>query len=254
MHKSDAEKYKQEMMKLYGRRVQENREEREAPAENSDEDINENEPELNDEDIFNVDEESPDDTAYAPFPEENREETEDIEDEFNNRYPEPDLSELENMERPQTENTLPPEYANEESLGSSVGYIQVNVRTGDESTPIEGATVMVTAIVGGSRLIIASGRTDQSGTTEKIGVPAQDISGSQSPGAEERPYNLYDVSVTAENYFNARSVDVPVFAGITSIQNFSMIPVPALMSSNAETMTYFNQEPDFKTGRANERG
>ena len=48
---------------------------------------------------------------------------------------------------------------------------------------------------------------------------------------------------------NARSVDVPVFAGITSVQNFSMIPVPAMMRQNDETVTYFNQEPANGTGK-----
>lgn len=252
---AQTERYKREMMKLYGRRQEdaqnENAEEPEAITEESDE--AESMPEAaadadrpSDEEIFGVDEEADDDSAYFPYSESDEEQSPDEDDEYNNRYPDPDLSELESGEwQGGPEDVVPPQYTSEESLGSGTGYILVNVRAGDESSPVENATVMVTAIVGGSRLIIAEGRTDSSGTTIKFAVPAPDVELSQSPGAALRPYNLFDVSVTAEGFFNARSVDVPVFSGITSIQNFSMIPVPQLMSSSDETLTYFNQEPDF---------
>ena len=148
---------------------------------------------------------------------------------------------------------IPPEYISEESLGNKKGYIIVNVRAGDESSAVSGATVLVTAVVDGNRMIIASGQTNQNGTTPTFEVPVPDISLSQSPYPNTRPYNLYDISVTAEGYFNARSVDVPVFESITSVQNFNMIPVPSMMNGNDETLTYFNQEPEFPNN-ADENG
>ena len=102
---------------------------------------------------------------------------------------------------------------------------------------------MVTAIADGQRLILASGVTDISGAAPRFSVPVPSSDLSQAPDPSSRPYSLYDISVTAEGYFNARSVDVPVFEGITSVQDFSMIPVPSMMSSKDETVTYFNQEP-----------
>lgn len=220
---AQAERYKKEMMKLYGRR-RSDEEPEPAPPE--------------DEEIFGVDEDAADDTAYAPSTDD-PEETPAEEDELSSRYPEPDLSELGDM----PENTSPPQYVNEESLGKATGYILVNVRTADEASPVEGAEVLVTAVVDGARMILASGLTDPSGTTRKMSVPVPDAGLSQSPSPESRPYNLFDVSVSAAGFFNARSVDVPVFAGITSVQNFSMIPVPAMMSPDSETLTYYNQEP-----------
>ncbi|MDO4863715.1 MAG: carboxypeptidase regulatory-like domain-containing protein [Ruminococcus sp.] len=244
---AQSERYKKELMKLYGRRCTE---EETAPAEEvrdevpREEELPQKPPE--DEEVFGVDEEAPDDTSYSEYAEEENIDSHDSETEYNNRYPAPDLSVL-------GDGTLsganaydtPPQYVSEESLGRGKGYILVNVRAGDEATPIEGATVMVTAIVDGSRLILAEGLTNSSGTTEKFAVPAPDIIHSQTPDAIRRPYNLFDVSVTAKGYFNARSVDVPVFDGITSVQNFSMIPVPLMMRASDETLTYFNQEPDF---------
>ncbi|HPY86125.1 MAG TPA: carboxypeptidase-like regulatory domain-containing protein [Ruminococcus flavefaciens] len=237
---SQAERYKQELMKLYGKRSGETVPDEAVSCGETDEDAR------TDEEVFGVDEDAPDDSAWAPHSENDADDSDAGEEDFNTRYPEPDLSELDtDMGTGNTEDTVPPEYVSEESMGDAKGYIKVTVRTGDESAGIEDATVMVTAIVDGNRLIIASGQTDANGNAPQFTVPVPDAELSQQPGSSQRPYNLFDVSVTAEGYFNARSVDVPVFEGIVSIQNFSMIPVPSMMSGNDETVTYFNQEPDL---------
>ena len=268
---SQAEKYRAEMMKLYGKRKEEkineiyepdppekeispqcgnpdiNEEEYTPPSENIPDEENELSP-LPDND------ELPEDTSFSPYTEEDSENSNDIEEDFNSRYPEPDLSSLNtDFGTVEHENLNPPEYISEESLGNKKGYIIVNVRAGDESSAVSGATVLVTAVVDGNRMIIASGQTNQNGTTPTFEVPVPDISLSQSPYPNTRPYNLYDISVTAEGYFNARSVDVPVFESITSVQNFNMIPVPSMMNGNDETLTYFNQEPEFPNN-ADENG
>lgn len=228
MDRSHIEKYKSEMMKLYGKRPET------APPVT--------------EEVEPLPQEQPDDTAYEDFPEEDRESSPDTEDEFNQRYPEPDLSDLDTDSGTlEHDNTTPPGYASEEALGDCIGYILANVRAGDESSPVEGATVAVTAVVDGQRMILASGLTDENGTTRRLEVPVPDAVHSQAPDSAIRPYSLYDVTVTAEGYFNARSVDVPVFSGITSIQNFNMIPVPVMTEPSSETLTYYNKEP-FPTG------
>ena len=237
---SQAEKYKQEMMKLYGRSTvspEERAQEEKVPEAEELPNVEDNaaQPE-------EIEEKSPDDTAFAPH----IDDEELGEEDYNSRYPEPDLSVL-GIESGADENidSQPPEYASEESLGDSKGFILVNVRTGDESAAIEGATVMVTAVIDGKRMILASGVTNENGTAPKfeLPVPAYDLS--QSPSSGKRPYNLFDVSVTAEGFFNARSVDVPVFSGITSVQNFNMIPVPMMMNPTDETVTIYNKEPEL---------
>ncbi|MBO5162953.1 MAG: hypothetical protein J6B75_00695 [Ruminococcus sp.] len=133
----------------------------------------------------------------------------------------------------------------QESLGDSSGFIIVNVRTGNEASPIVGASVIVTAVNNGRRLFIAAGQTDISGTVTELEAPAPDKIYSQTPETDVRPYSLFDISVRASGFFNARSVDVPVFSGVTSIQNFNMIPLPLGAESGDDTLTYFNQEPFF---------
>ncbi|MDE6034550.1 MAG: carboxypeptidase regulatory-like domain-containing protein [Ruminococcus sp.] len=178
------------------------------------------------EEIDEVNENAPDDTAYST----------------DERYPEPDLSELNIGKKPEV--STPGNEFNDD-MGTSTGYILVNTRTGENSSPVEGALIMITAISDGRREMIASGLTDESGISPKFAVPAPDLEHSQIPDSVRRPYSLYDISVTAKGFFNARSVDVPVFSGITSVQTFGMIPVPLMMKSNEETVTYINQEPDF---------
>lgn len=232
MNPMDIEQYKKDMMKLYGKRIPSmNPETQEKEAEKAPE----SEPtEQNTEAELPVEEEE---VQSQEVPEESETESP-AEDDIEERFPEPDLSEL------SEEDISDAEYGSTEGMGSSTGYILVNVRAGHEAYPIENATVIVSAIVDGNRFIIASGLTDVSGTTIKLETPAPDIIYSQSANPAERPYSLFDINVRANGYFNARSVDVPVFSGITSIQNFNMIPVPLMMKSSDETLTYFNQEPN----------
>lgn len=254
MDRNAIEEYKREMMKLYGKSTSSAEEANEThnphtpetkpvveeANENSAPEIRKREQVVNNqtyeeqhpvsEEIEDVDKNAPDDTAYYT----------------NERYPEPDLSELDlNSGQPEVS---PPEYSSESGMGASTGYILVNTRTGENSSPVVGASVLITAVVDGKREIIASGITNESGISPKFSVPAPDLVHSQSPDSLKRPYSLYDISVTANGFFNARSVDVPVFSGITSVQNFGMIPVPLMMKSGDETVTYINQEPDFPSG------
>ena len=223
----DTERYRQELMKLYGRRTE--------PPENSS---------VTPED--DIDENAPDDTVYAPHIDEEQQEAED----YNSRYPEPDLSGLDtDTGEITTEDDVPPQYTAEELLGSSRGYILVNTRTGDDFSAVAGASVVITAVADGKRLVLASGITDESGVSPRFELPVPDIEHSQAPDPDERPYSLFDVSVSAEGFFRARSVDVPVFPGITSVQNFSLIPVPLMMNSSDETVTYYNAEPYFGGGK-----
>lgn len=251
---SKADKYKEELMRLYGKRViteenadinentesvasdEETDKKAEENVEEADENIDENVEENTEESEISTETSENDESFQEVGGEADQENADDI-DALEQRYPQPDLSELDEGESPVSDDSQ------QESLGDSTGYILVNVRTGSQAVPIEGASVIVNAISNGSRMIIAAGLTDISGTTLKLETPAPNIKYSQSPDSDIRPYSLFDISVTARGFFDARSVDVPVFSGITSIQNFNMVPVPLFMESDDETLTYFNQEP-----------
>ncbi len=244
MDKNSIEEYKREMMKLYGKSTFSDESNKSiytpetkpvvkkidevSVSENPEQVVNNLTYEQQhpvSEEIPDVNENAPDDTAYAE------------------RYPEPDLSELD-LNSNQTE-SLSQGYPKEADMGNSIGYILVNTRTGESSSPVARASVRITAVIDGQREIIAFGETDDSGVSPRFSVPAPDIDYSKTPDPARQPYNLFDISVTADGFFNARSVDVPVFSGITSVQDFAMIPVPLMMKSSDETVTYMNQEPRF---------
>ena len=79
----------------------------------------------------------------------------------------------------------------------------------------------------------------------EIAVPAPNVSYSLESDNNVRPYALYNVSVFADGYFREKSVNVPVFAGITSVQQFNLVPLPLFMKESDETIEIFNQEPDL---------
>lgn len=164
---------------------------------------------------------------------------------FNERYPEPDVSEF--RQSYVEDNSMDYQHIEEEikNKDTAKGYIKVNVRTGDDAEPLENAWVVVTRLENGKRLFIGAGASDESGSVPVFEVPVPQASYSLIPENSRQPYSLYDITVMARGFFNERSVDIPVFDSITSVQNFSMIPVPLYMTSNEETVTIFNQEPNL---------
>lgn len=212
----------------------------EISAENDAETVTEGETPSEEQEYENAEEKEYDDTAYdegehdtSYFP-------------YTGDAEEPSLDGIiSTSELPDIDEFSESSLAPQESLGDSSGFIVVNVRTGHEASPIVGASVIVSAISNGRRMFIAAGQTDISGSVTQLEAPAPDKSYSQTPDTEVRPYSLFDISVRANGFFNARSVDVPVFSGVTSIQNFSMIPLPLGSESGDETLTYYNQEPFF---------
>ena len=167
---SQAEKYKREMMRLYGRSTSAPEANENSANDAADRRVQQTEADRYPDDVF-------DSSIAAPDNKVLRRNTSpagtDMLQDYNDRYPEPDLSELESDygEIPDPENIEPPAYFDEQSLGSSKGFIQVNVRTGDESGTVPNATVMVTAVVDGNRVIFAAGLTNRNGTTRKFEVP-----------------------------------------------------------------------------------
>lgn len=232
---SQAEKYKREMMKLYEKSTvpaEQTAEVQSVPAVNT-------RPE--EEKLLEAPSEPEREIKTEPETAESAESMKTDEE----RYPEPDLSELEEGFQEEYPESVQPYYKSEEILGNSKGYILVNARTGDDSEPVVNASVVITATLNGKRMFMTSGVTNESGATRLFEVPVPDQSYSQTPDSNVRPYGLYDISVTADGFFNTRSVDVPVFPGITSVQGFSMIPVPLFMKASDETVTIYNQEPNL---------
>ncbi len=123
---------------------------------------------------------------------------------------------------------------------TSFGWLKVITRTADNAYPIEGVSVLILRQNGMETNLIYSLVTDQSGETQKVQLPAPPISSERM-----QPFSTYQVQVFSPGYRRLESENVPVFSGITTLQPFAMIPLPANVSDNEPAIIYQNTEPTF---------
>lgn len=121
------------------------------------------------------------------------------------------------------------------------GYLRVKTTTGRGCIPLENVQVTVSCYKNGEYHLAGSFLTDSSGQTEIITLQAPPKSNSEKPDIRY-PSALYDVSIKADGYYDVNSRDVPVFEGITSLQNVNLVPVSAGYSSSDGETIYNNSE------------
>ena len=112
---------------------------------------------------------------------------------------------------------------------SGYGYMVVRVTTARGAIPLENAIVTVhnydPEFESGRGDVIAVYTTDRAGLTERFALPAPPRELSMTPG-NGKSYETYNLSVTKEGYYQQYYANVPIFEGITAIQNADMIPLP----------------------------
>ena len=138
-------------------------------------------------------------------------------------------------------------------IPSGTGYLIVQVSTAGGAIPLPGALVTVRdfdpeteAEVGN---VIASMRTDRSGKTPKLALPAPARALSQAPGSAVLPYALYSIDVQTDRYFENYYASVPIFDGIVAVQPAVLQALPdSKFSDNQarDTQIFFeSQNPDL---------
>lgn len=255
--KETAEKYRNEMMKLYGTKPK---------SEVIDKPIPETESE-NTEPL----------EKYEETPDYNTQDEEDIE----KKYPPPELpvfmqmdsvntrphpeaivnyndgqtnniSKIRETELPDYNIQDPPEHSeipeqtppSSNPMENKWGYLKITVRTGSNGIPIPNASVTISRRYDGKEEIIRFTTTDINGDTEifRLSAPSQGI-GNQPQDFDN--YSVYDIAVYAKGYYREVSRNVPIFEGITSIQAFNLIPEPYSFDSGGNYISYGNQEPEI---------
>ncbi len=112
-----------------------------------------------------------------------------------------------------------------EQQNSGMGELIIRASGGGGAFPIEGAVVTVSGREqDGVSGVIYSLRTDESGLTPRVGLPAPSGSLSLRPGVGIQPYSVYDIKVTKNGYEDSENASVQIFDGITALQYFNMIP------------------------------
>ena len=118
-----------------------------------------------------------------------------------------------------------------------MGYMIVRVTTARGAIPLEGATVTVSDYFDEDKKergnAIYTLKTNASGLTDKLALPAPPRALSQSPG-NGKSYLTYNIAVTKDGYYQQNYINAPVFEGITSIRSADMIP----LSDNGQTDRY----------------
>ncbi len=101
------------------------------------------------------------------------------------------------------------------------GYLIVNVYSESIANPIKGATVIVTK--NGQDIITTI--TDENGQTDLIELDTVNKSFSESEQYEVKPYETYDIKVTAIGLTDTIVEGVQIFDGVTSIQNIYLTSI-----------------------------
>ncbi len=118
------------------------------------------------------------------------------------------------------------------------GFLTVNVKTANGALPLENATVTVYSAPPpsdnnepslGETDVIYSLKSDENGKTQKVALKAKPINLSQSP-TEPYPYLTYNILVTKDGYYDNTYLSVPIFEGITSLQDVYLIPLSEFSS------------------------
>ena len=103
---------------------------------------------------------------------------------------------------------------------NATGNLIISVTHSQNTLPVANAEFTISDKNGN---VIYSGRTDISGKSEKIELPSINRDISERPGTGLiNSAVFYDVSINAENYIPFTIKNIPIFEGVTTLQNFDM--------------------------------
>ncbi len=105
------------------------------------------------------------------------------------------------------------------------GFITVNVRTAGGTLPVEGATVTIKTVDGENSTVVAVMITDSAGTGDIVALPAPPRENSQQPGDRDNVCAFYTIDTDRDGYYPVVNENVPVFDGITAIQQVLLVPI-----------------------------
>lgn len=117
----------------------------------------------------------------------------------------------------------------------SSGYIQVHAFSSYALLPLENVTIVVTAADGTA---IAMRVTDRSGKIAPIEIPTPEISESQSPGSEEKPFASVNIHARLRGYEQVEMEEVQVFTDTITWQEIEMVPLSELPSAWDKSETF----------------
>ena len=108
---------------------------------------------------------------------------------------------------------------------TETGNLLVRVSTAGIFIPVEGADIRISGARDNNREIHYLLTTDQSGRAEVLPLPTPAVSFSQSPQSTAG-FSTYNIEVFKQGFYPVSFLNVPLFPGVTSIQQVELIPLP----------------------------
>ena len=112
------------------------------------------------------------------------------------------------------------------------GYFRAHVTSSIASRPVSGATVQILDNDYPER-VIEEMRTDTSGQTDVVELPAPPLEYSMEPVAE-KPYMEYNIRISAPGFETIDVSGAEILPGQTALQNVSLIPMPDSIGESEE--------------------
>jgi hypothetical protein len=121
---------------------------------------------------------------------------------------------------------------------SAWGYLKVKVGTGLKALPYQGAVVAVhyRSPIDGSMHLVYNTTTDENGLSPILALKTLPASMSLVPG-NEQTFAEYDLDVSAPNFPEMSYRKVPIFAGVSAVQNVNLVP-----TGDANQQFIYNEE------------
>lgn len=123
---------------------------------------------------------------------------------------------------------LPEEWAAQEAYenrNTAEGFLRVIAAAADSAYPVPDARVTVFTYIGKKLHLSYLLKTDENGETPTVPLPAPPADLSQEP-ENATPFASCDIRIAAKGFFKTQARDVHIFAGVTTRQEFQLVPLP----------------------------
>lgn len=117
----------------------------------------------------------------------------------------------------------------------SLGQLQINVTSSLGLIPVSDAAVTI-SYTGVPGVTVEQLRTDSSGQTAVIELPAPPLEYSMEPEQENQPYSEYNIQVDAPGYESVMVTGTEILPDVTALQSIQMVPLETAPSDEEEVI------------------
>lgn len=107
-------------------------------------------------------------------------------------------------------------YQNFKNINNGIGWLKIRIYKASEAVPIEGVKVNIYTTFQNQKIFFYQGETDNSGTIEKISLPAPNIENDLIAP----PTIIYTIEIAYENI--KETYDVRVYEGVCVMQSINL--------------------------------